>query len=394
MTLKSTNLMTRVFSAPVPRVGTIQYLTNAANVGTMDAANEGIAFLGKLRILDGSASKTFSSAGGKIHFLCGASTTFANAGTTMRVGVQDTTQASGSVSPDNTFDVYDDLVGGTDTLTSSAINTATMSSGSKSISNGAKLAVVFLLTARGGTDSVKIAGFGSSLVYQSFPGTKGTTDASAWSVVSGVLSATSMPVCLIEFDDGTFGVFEHAFWAPAADTTTSVTSASNPDEYGMRFTVPFRCKLVGVEFPVKPSTGALSGTAGVLRLSSGAAASPSLVTSEDIDGYEIQANSGSSIMSCLLFSTPQILVPGTTYYLTFRANTTMTWVFHRLVYPAAGQLAALPFGTNAYQVSRDASTDGTGAFTEDTASIVPVTLMLSQLDDGFGTGRPSLAIGV
>lgn len=393
MTQKSTNLPLRLSGLPFHRYGTVPYLISLVNIGTLDAANEGICFLGKVRILDGSASKTFSSAGGKIHFLCGASTTFANAGTTIRVGVQDTTQASVSISPDNTFDVYDDIIGGTDTLSSSAINTVTMSSGSKSISNGAKLAVVFVMTARN-TDSVKIAGLGSSLAYTTFPGVKGTTDAAAWGGSSIVLSASSLPGCLIEFDDGTFGMFEHGFWSPAADTTASVTSSSNPDEYGMRFTVPFRCTLYGAEFPVRTTAGAVSGTTASLRLCSGSAAAPSLVTSEAIDGFELFANSAMNVLSYFSFTTPQELVPGTTYYLTLRATSTQTWQFFYLVYPTAGQLAVLPFGTNAYRVTRDGSTDGTGSFTEDTASIVPVTLLVSKLDDGFGAGRPTQHIGV
>lgn len=71
----------------------IQSVLNSTS-NTIDASGEKFAFIGTLWLSGGATSKTFSSSGGKIRFMGGSSMTFSNAGTTLRVGIQDTTQAS------------------------------------------------------------------------------------------------------------------------------------------------------------------------------------------------------------------------------------------------------------------------------------------------------------
>lgn len=348
-----------------------------ASTITLDFAAERFAYLGEVFILDGSASKTFSSAGGKIHFKCGALTW--SAGSSLTVGVQDTTQTSAHIQPDNTFDVSATIAGGGG-LTANAINTATMGAGTKTITNGMKLSVVFDLTARAGTDSLVINSAFIGSVDPIFPGSVGDLATGTWSATT---HSPGIADCLIEFDDGTYGIFSGGCWVPAVETsTTGITSASNPDEYGLRFTVPFKCTLWGVEFPVWGTATQGSGTMGTINLLSGAAATPSLVTSENCDGYDFTvANQCRRLVK--KFATPQTLSPGTTYYVTFRATSTMGFGVTSITYPAASQLAWLPFGTGGYRVTRDG---GTGAFTELTTTMMPVTLLISQLDDGAGGG--------
>lgn len=377
------------------RVPTFQYergvgftwsaLTGVATAGLIDATTEKFAWIGNIKILDGSASKTFSSGGGKIHYIAGAACTFAATGpaSTIDVGFQDTTQASAARLPDGTFDTKGTLTSGVDTITSSVVNTVTMSSGTKTITDGMKGSIVFDMTARNGADSVKIASTSTSTAaYTNNPGCAQYVSA-AWSVPTAGVNY-GPPCVLIEFDDGTFGIFEGGFWAPPQSTHASIQSSSNPDEYGLRFTVPFKCELWGFEIPAIPVATPATGTVAVARLCSGPAATPSLVTSENIDGYDHYANANASSRTFVKLTTPPTLVPGTTYYATLRISSTMTFTFPYLSYPAAGQLAALPFGINAYKVSRDGDTVGTGAFTEVTTDILPVTLLLSKLDDGVG----------
>jgi hypothetical protein len=361
-------------------------LINTAVSGTLDAASEKFAFVGNVHICDNSASKTLSSAGGKIHFVAGASTTFSNGSTTLDVGVQDTDQAAVFMQPDGTFDTKDTLVGGTDTITSSAINTVTLSTGSKTVTDGMKLAVVFDMTARGGADSVKIsASLAGTAAFVPAPTTMVNLTGS-WTNATD-----SIPNVLLEFDDGTFGIFYGAHWVPAADSTSgNITTASAPDEFGTRFVLPFKCELHGVEFPTRTTAGAATGTQGVIILSTGTAASPSTVTSDNIDGFDVRASGLMGYRLVKRLTTPQTLEPNTTYYLTFHASSNQTWQTLYLTWPAAGQLAWLPLGTNAYKVTRSG---GTGAFTEATAELVPITLIISKLDDGL-YGRANYALGI
>jgi hypothetical protein len=390
MTLQALPGPTRFSLIPFERVtGQWATIVNLSNLQTLDAAAEKFAFVGEIRICGGAASKTFSSSGGKIHFKCGSSTTFANASSALDVGIQDTTQASAGKQPDGTFDVKDTLVGGTDTLTSSAINTATMSTGSKTITDGMSLAVVFDLTARGGADSVKIgAANGGNAAFLS---STQSNLAGTWGVTGNASSAPQD--VLLETDDGTFCVFEGGHWAPAADTYHSITSASNPDEYGCRFVLPFAATLWGVELPMQSNAGAASGTTGVIYLCSGAAASPSVVTSHNVDGFEVFTTSLHGYRSVHRLATAQNLSASTTYYVSFRATSTQTWKLACLHYPAAGQLAVLPLGTNAYTVTREGSADGTGAFTEVTTDLLPITLLLSKFSDNK-SGRANYALGI
>lgn len=360
-------------------------------LGTIDAAAEKFAFIGNIYICDRSASKTLSSAGGKIHWLAGASSTFAAAAgaTTIDVGFQDTTQASAFRQPDGTFDTKGTLVSATDTITSSAINTVTLSTGSKTVTDGMKASIVFDMTARGGADSVRIAGaVASSSAYVSNPGIAQNLTGT-WSVTAA--GSWSVPVVLIEFDDGTFGIFQGGMWAPFSQSThASVQSSTNPDEYGLRFTVPFKCQLWGVELPIIAAGGAASGTVGVIRVSSGAASSPTVLTSENVDGFDYFANGASQARMFRQLTSPQTLSPGTTYYVTFRSSSTATFTFLYLAYPSNAQLAPLPFGVDGYKVSRDGDTVGTAAFTEVTTDLLPVNLLISQFDDGAGAGGGGL----
>ncbi len=101
------------------------------NNATMDGAGESQAFIGKVFLEAGTGSKTISSAGGKIRWRSGT-VTFANAGTNFRIGIQDVASTG---LEDGTFDVYADLVGGTDTITGSADQLTAMETGTKTISH-------------------------------------------------------------------------------------------------------------------------------------------------------------------------------------------------------------------------------------------------------------------
>ncbi len=162
-------------------------------------------------------------------------------------------------------------------------------------------------------------------------------------------------------------------------------SSSNPDEYGFRFTVPFKATLYGIEFPLAQRAN-VAGAAGEARVCSGAAASPSLLTSVTVDGYEKGANSEDRAKLWVKLTSPQTLTPGTIYYVSFRATSTASYDWIYATFPTNPQLVTQPFGTSGYQVTRDGDTVGTGAFSENTTTLPFITLLISQIDDGAGGG--------
>lgn len=213
-----------------------------ATLSTLNAAGLKCAFMGHLFIpgIATGATKTISSAGGKIHFKTGV-TAFTGAGTTLDVGIQGVSTAAGPVArPDDTFTVSKTLTGGTDTITTNAENTAVMDTGTATLANGALIAVVFDMTAEDGTavDSVIIqhqVGVGKYYpIAQIF-------SAAAWAAATTI----SVPIIRIEFDDGTLGYLEQA-WSITAAGAEAWSSTTDPDERGVIMQVPFDCTASGI----------------------------------------------------------------------------------------------------------------------------------------------------
>jgi uncharacterized repeat protein (TIGR02059 family) len=236
-------------------------ITNGIQNSTyaIDAVNEKVAFIGTIYI-DGrpGAAKTISAAGsGKIHFLPGT-VTFADTLTTptnIRVGIQDlddTTGGSGAgigATPDGTSDVYADLVAGTDTITSATWQTATMTTGTKDITHGQKIAVVIEMTARGAnnTDSVTVAALAAQVSHAGFPQVQHYT--------ASYVRQTSVPIVVIEFNDGTLGYILGGSVHSAVNAVT-YASSSTPDEYGIIFQLPFESTAISLWFQGRPTSNA------------------------------------------------------------------------------------------------------------------------------------------
>lgn len=220
---------------------------NRSTAGVIDASGERFACIGNLH-WEGrpTSAKTVSSSGGKVHFGTG-NVTFAGTGTpnsTCRVGLQSIAASAGPASkPSDTWDVYRDIVAVTDAsiLSSSSDNTIVtvpMANGSKSISHGDVVAVVFDFSTRQGSDSIVIAYVtGSSGMSGMFPHTVADTTGS-WANTS-----TPQNICVaVEADDGTIGTIMGCL--PCAGVSTvNPTSSSSPDEYGMLFSLPFACEV-------------------------------------------------------------------------------------------------------------------------------------------------------
>lgn len=203
---------------------------------TLNAAGESITGIGQLHISDRGSSK--SLAGAKLWFRTG-SVTFADAGTTLRVGIQDL-NATGV--EDGTFDIYKDIVGGSGLLLNNSWQGHVFDTGSKTVSHGDIIAISFETISRAGADQVLIQ-YASNQVPSGSKGFPyGTTDTGA----GPAKSTTILPIALIEFSDGTYGRIDNAWcWTDPDQDTVSTTS-----QVGLYFVAPFTGKIDKVVFGV------------------------------------------------------------------------------------------------------------------------------------------------
>lgn len=216
-----------------------------SGASTLNATGETASVIGRIHLETGpGTSATLSSGNGRIYFAL-ATATFADAGTVVRVGLQDIT-ASGV--ENQSFDVYAEYVGGTDTLVNSlnGLNKKIMTSGTKTVNHGDDLAIVVSMVSRSGSDSIAVRNCNTPQVLP-----YGTL------AFGGAPSKASTYIfACIEFDDGTLGWFWTENIGPIVIPSTFGPS-SNPDEKGLVFRMPFDCKISQV-FAEIGSIGATS----------------------------------------------------------------------------------------------------------------------------------------
>lgn len=346
------------------------------NTTAIDATDEGIGLFGDVYINgEPTGTKTLSAAGGgKIHLMTGSSVTFANAGTNLRVGIQDWSTTSGpSVEPDGTFDVYADWVGGTDTLTANTWTTFTMESGTKSIAHGDRLMVVAYLTARGGADSINLARSTMS-PGNAVPGVTHRT--TAWAV-----AATQAPIMIIEFDDGTLASFMHS-WPVTSTASEAFSDATNPDERGLIFQVPVPCKVCGFWFTNSRQNADADAQLDLYSTPLGTPASMLSGAITLLGEQNSNTATNEAIVTYLLPSGSEVeLSANTDYCVAIKATSTGSITLHSYVFNSANYRFVV--GNNLRKGHRDG---GSGAFTETTTRILTMGVLISHFDDGAGGG--------
>lgn len=358
---------------PTPLVG-LPVGATVGTAGTMDAAAEKVAFIGHCYIAGrpGSA-KTISAAGGGSIAFYTSTVTFANGSTTLDIGIQDVDITTGvPARPDDSFDVKRTLTGGTDTITSSVWNSFAMTggTGSKSITHGDLIAVVFDMTARGGTDSVIIRGASAT---SHLPGTLVNTTGT-WTV-AGVI-----PMVMITFDDGTLAYLDggQLFYLTA---TESYADATNPDERGLIFQVPWDCKIDAFWAQI----GGSANTADFnWVLYSDPLGTPSAVTTLSIVAESLRATG--DVRFYLRPLTSEIsLTKDTNYVLAMKATGAGNVQLFSQTLPSADARQLLPGSTTVAKVTRN---DASGAFSTTTTVVYQMGVRISQLHDtGGGTAN-------
>jgi hypothetical protein len=357
----------------------------------VDAATEKTALMGEVMWVGAPTTAKTMGATSKIWFKT-SSITFADASTNLRVGIQDlATTTVTTLQPDGTFDVYADVAGNSGLITSSDDNVTksiTLStSGSKDISHGDLIAVVFDMTARGGSDTFTLLGWSSS-GYRILPVVRGYYS-SAW---QGMTSAIPIPMVMLEANDGTLGILRYAPFFPtgngssAGSATYDFDSATTYDEYGLIFQVPFHCKINGAIISMGTEVSAAADC--TLRVYSTPLGTPTEMVAKTLLGEQSIGYTDDRPRIYTFAETE--LVPNTDYCLALEATSTgdinlgyltLASEAHRTV----NGLANCRLGRRANQ---------TGAFGEVTDSYPLMAVLISAIDNGTGMGAAQMLLGV
>lgn len=338
----------------------------SGNSGTIDANGEYVASIGEIYIEDKSASKTFSSSGGKVVFYVN-SRTMTDVGTNVRIGVQDVSATTGL--GDGTFDVYGDAT--SSSPLAAGWNTIAMTSGSKTISHGDKISIQIEMTARGGADTVAILQLASGTIYagsMSFP----------YRVTNGTKAGSNVIIAYLIFDDGSIGYINGAKLLPiSAETGVTYNSGSANNERGFSFKLPFKCKINGIYMSAPGAAAAYE-----LNVYTTPFGTPTLHQSITMD-TDILASTGNTFKGFHMINPLTIDAEAdvvVAYYATTATNITFTYA--TTVYAEAKKF----FNFSVDAVRR--SNSGNPAFSTYDSTHVPggFGLLITELDDGVSTG--------
>ena len=355
----------------------------AGAISTMAAANRGVGAVGRLRLQSpNGGSKTLSAAGGGKICWIPWTTTFSNAGTTVRLGIQDV--ASTGIG-DTTWDVYGDLVGGTDTITGFTYQSAAMTSGSKTMNEGDIIAIMINMTSRGGSDSVGV-GYHTNAVQFSNNSMGGYPYLLSNTGGTWVKGGTAGGMFGIEFDDGTVGWIDQNVFFPFGPYGTDGSDYnlnSSPDEYAAIIQIPFKCSIYGLYTRILNV-----GTSDAFEVIaySDPEGTPAAMSGGTITVNPAHFRSGGGVSS-FYFSAPLVLEANTPYGFSFRPTTSgnpiaITYI-DMLSSANAKWKKVFPFDL----LKLSARTNQSGAFTEVNAQYAPIIgLYLAQVDDGTGSG--------
>lgn len=331
----------------------------AASLGAiaLDLTGETLHMCGQIYFAGGysSDSKTISAAGGgKIHWRT-STVTFANAGTTFKVGIQDLSSASNPSQGDGTFDVYASFTGGGGGITGGAAQSSTMTSGSKTLTHGQDIAVTFEMTARAGADSVTPCATNPPKGISAF-GYPGCTDNTSGSYVR---SGSAYPMAIIQFDDGTLAYFvDQIFMIASSATVDFALDTATADEYANIFYNTVPVNVIGVTLNAYPLTSVSADSEVILY-------SDPLGTPVAERTYVWDATISQGVATGgkkILFATPFLMRPYTSYAISLRPTVNAQSVrTYSNDMPLAAIGSALGFGQYCYAARR---LNNTGPFAD------------------------------
>lgn len=339
-------------------------------------AGSGVAFIGRVFIADGSASKILSAAGGgSISWLAGiisvTATTAIHA-----FGIQDVNTAVGPPGkPDGTYDVSATITGsGGAVYSSSNWNTTAMTSGAKTLSHGEFYAFVQTMVSSASVGGLRLRGWDSA----GSPSPAMTTYAVTFSAtVATALASATNPNVLFNCDDGTLAWLQGA---PAVSSLTSVSisSGGTNNEYGMRFVLPWTSTVDELGVMV----GASSAADYTVVLYSDPDVTPVTITAIPVLA-ETHSTVSALTWQAIPLREPVTITASTTYLLGIRADAATAVIFQCMEFAAAANKITVPAGGS---LARGARGGGAGAFSVDETRIpVGFNVRIHQIAAGGAT---------
>jgi hypothetical protein len=339
------------YSGAVPAVGSASALNTAA---------QKYAMIGRVSRV-GRGSATISAAGGGSLIWRSGVTTWANAASAIDIGLQGVSSVAGPVAqPDGTYTVKKTQIGADGSIGSVATVTTSMTggTGTATLTHGDFVSVVWDLTAVGGADSVvvqvgTVANTPSLPVAQRFA-------SGAWSAAVG-----SLPNVVIVFDDGSLGTIDFTF-PITAQATETFADATNPDERGQMFQLPWNCKVDGLWMF---GGGTDTNSDFTIALYGDPLGTPAELASVTVLGEHLVA--GASRFVGFTLPTEVTLLANTDYAVAIKATGSTNARLTSIALIAAGHRALFPGGTTLAKVTRNG---GAGAFT---AESTPLTMYMA-----------------
>lgn len=348
---------------------------------TMNAANYSVQMIGHIVTEDG-ASHTLDNTGQSAIFLNTTSVTFANVGTTLKIGLApiDTSATTTPPRASNTsnvvnFDVAKTYTGGGGGVANSGVWHSFASgsvSGSKTVANGDLVCVVVQMTARAGSDAVSLQYLGTDTIQF------GTPTITTW-MGSAYATVTQCPLFMIRFSDGTYGWFEGA--GPAtltASTGNFFSNSSNPDEWGNYFKLRVPTLVSGFYFTNTPAN---AGNFDLRIYEDPFGSTPVQVASRSCHG---SLGGGTGSISAIPLATPVLLKANTPYAVVYKATSTGSVTVSGVTVVDINMNRLLGGCIESYAVLRN---NETGAFATWNSNLN--RLCIGILAGGFGDGsRP------
>lgn len=162
-------------------------------------------------------------------------------------------------------------------------------------------------------------------------------------------------------------------------TFQAFSDATNPDERGSRFTLPFPTTCYGIAIVVNCSStpaDAMSFTASLY--SDHTSGTPTQLATLAIDGDYLGLNS----LRYLMFAAPVDLAANTVYALAAKADGATGISLMRHAYASADELGCY-ISDDFYATTRN---NGAGAFTDTDTEVYAIYPLLGKFDDGTGGG--------
>lgn len=188
---------------------------------------------------------------------------------------------------------------------------------------------------------------------------------------------TMVPIFALLYDDGTYGVFPAGGGWPAIPTQNTFNSGSTPDEYALRFKLPYKARTLGIyqvqEFDNVCDMVLYDASSNVLD-----------TISVDPD---IRNNANGGYFCQYWPAGPYTFEANTVYRISMKPTSTSNVIRHGWQLPTSGALAGMPAGVEWYLSTRT----NAGAWTDDQTQVPWLGLLVNGLEftsSGSGGAHP------